>query len=161
MGMKTSSTLLAGMICAVLGGCSTERSSAMNDNTYGPGYGAYSSTSSPGSGSSMGASNASPTGTAAGGSDMNRSAAMNASGVVLTIEAIPRTQATGPIASQPGSSGTSGTSGTSSGSSASDMVYRITLRQDDGTTRTVNQESQPSVQIGDRVRMENGMLERY
>lgn len=164
MGMKTSSTLLAGMICAVLGGCSTDRTSAMNDNTYGPGYGAYSSTSSPGSGSSgssMGGSNASPTGTAAGGSDMSRSAAMNPGGVVLTIEAIPRAQATGPISGQYGSSGTSGTSGASSGSSASDVVYRITLRQEDGTTRSVNQEAQPSVQIGDRVRMENGMLERY
>lgn len=153
MAMKTHSTLLAGMICTVLCACSTTERSAMNDNTYGPEYGAYSAT-----GAASASGSAAPA-TGSSGTDMSRSAAMNPSGVVLTIEAIPRSQASGATSGSAASSGSS--SGAATGGSAADIMYRITLRQDDGTTMTIQQEAQPAVQIGDRARMENGVLQRY
>ncbi len=39
-------------------------------------------------------------------------------------------------------------------------VYRVTLRMDDGTLQTLMQESQPSLRIGDRIRINNGVIER-
>ncbi|TCS34683.1 glycine zipper 2TM protein [Paucimonas lemoignei] len=40
------------------------------------------------------------------------------------------------------------------------QVYRVTLRMDDGTIQTLVQESTPSLRIGDRVRISNGVIER-
>ncbi|HCY64463.1 MAG TPA: hypothetical protein DHV59_16900 [Oxalobacteraceae bacterium] len=40
------------------------------------------------------------------------------------------------------------------------QVYRITLHMDDGTAQTLLQESVPSLRIGDRVRISNGVIER-
>jgi outer membrane lipoprotein SlyB len=40
------------------------------------------------------------------------------------------------------------------------QVYRISLRMDDGTVQTLLQESAPSLRIGDRVRISNGVIER-
>lgn len=40
------------------------------------------------------------------------------------------------------------------------QVYRVTLRMDDGTVQSLIQESQPSLRIGDRVRIVNGVVER-
>lgn len=40
-------------------------------------------------------------------------------------------------------------------------VYRLTLRMDDGTVQSLVQESQPSLRIGDRIRIgSNGVVER-
>ena len=56
--------------------------------------------------------------------------------------------------------GTSGTAGTTSGATGS-MMYRVTLRLDDGTTRTFVQNTQPAFQIGDRVSVQRGVMQRY
>ncbi|HJV51041.1 MAG TPA: glycine zipper 2TM domain-containing protein [Noviherbaspirillum sp.] len=43
-----------------------------------------------------------------------------------------------------------------------DQVYRITVRMDNGSTQTLVQESAPAVQPGDRVRLQNGtIVERF
>ena len=42
-----------------------------------------------------------------------------------------------------------------------DKVYRVTLRLDDGSTQMVVLDSMPSYKIGDRVRYNNGKVERY
>lgn len=60
-----------------------------------------------------------------------------------------------------GASGSSGSMGSSASSSSGDVAYRITLRLDDGSTRVMTLASSPSFQIGDRVRMTNGALQRY
>jgi len=56
--------------------------------------------------------------------------------------------------------GTSGTGGTG-GAAANNMLYRVTLRLDDGSTRTFLQNSQPGFQIGDRVSVQKGVIQRY
>jgi outer membrane lipoprotein SlyB len=40
------------------------------------------------------------------------------------------------------------------------QVYRITLRMDDGTMQSLVQEAAPSLRVGDRVRIANGVIER-
>lgn len=40
------------------------------------------------------------------------------------------------------------------------QVYRLTLRMDDGTVQSLVQESLPSLRIGDRIRIQNGVIER-
>lgn len=42
-----------------------------------------------------------------------------------------------------------------------DKVYRVTVRLDDGSTQMVVLDSMPGYKIGDRVRYNNGVLERY
>ncbi|WGG49344.1 hypothetical protein [Rugamonas sp. DEMB1] len=42
-----------------------------------------------------------------------------------------------------------------------DKVYRVTVRLDDGSTQMVVLDSMPSYKIGDRVRFNNGNVERY
>lgn len=45
---------------------------------------------------------------------------------------------------------------------AADRGYRVTLRMDDGSLQTLTQETQPQVQIGERVRLANGVIvERF
>ena len=41
------------------------------------------------------------------------------------------------------------------------MLYRVTLRLDDGTTRTFVQNTQPAFQIGERVSVQKGVMQRY
>ncbi|WP_051781149.1 hypothetical protein [Janthinobacterium agaricidamnosum] len=150
------------------------------DASAGPGSGAVaaatanrsgtsSGTSSANSGDSMtggtssttGASSmANPTASTSSATDTGLSSASTMYGVVATIDNVPRSQA-GDMTSSSGAtqSGTSGTSGSTG--SANDMVYRINVRLDDGSSRSVYQETQPSYQIGDRVRLSNGALQRY
>ena len=43
-----------------------------------------------------------------------------------------------------------------------DQVYRVTLRMDNGALQTLAQETQPAVQVGERVRISNGVIvERF
>ncbi len=45
---------------------------------------------------------------------------------------------------------------------ASDQVYRVAVRMDNGITQTLVYEAQPGVQVGERVRLENGVIiERF
>jgi outer membrane lipoprotein SlyB len=160
MGTKRY-TVLAGLMCMALAACSTTDSgTAMSGESYG------SSTTGSAYGSS-GASSGSAYGSgAAATGDTGQSPAMSMQGVVQSIESVPRAQAgtmdtwSSGSQSDTASAGASGTTG-STGSAAGDMAYRITLRLDDGTTRVMTQAAPPAFQIGDRVRMSGGMLQRY
>lgn len=45
---------------------------------------------------------------------------------------------------------------------AGDQAYRITVRMDNGSVQTLTQETAPQVAAGDRVRLENGVIvERF
>ena len=134
---------------------STRSGASGASSSYGSGGSVSAGTSSGGAAMGSGASS--------GGSSSAdvQSPGMTSYGVIHSIDAIPRTQAFGSAAATGGSvGGQSGGSGAMTGSS-SDMVYRVTLRMDDGSTRAVIQESRPSFQTGDRVRMASSLLQRY
>lgn len=105
-------------------------------------------------------------------------------GVVQSIDMIPREQAAigvgtiagavvgGVLGNQIGS-GTGRTAATVAGVAGGamagralerggqqDQVYRITLRMDDGTVQSLVQEASPSLRPGDRIRINNGVIER-
>lgn len=45
---------------------------------------------------------------------------------------------------------------------AGDQVYRVAVRMDNGSVQTLMQEVAPGVQVGDRVRLDNGVIvERF
>lgn len=73
--------------------------------------------------------------------------------VVTAIDVVPR-QAAGGAGTVAGAA-VGGTTG-----AASDRVYRITLRMDDGSSRIVTQESAPSFKTGDRVRMTDDTMQQ-
>ena len=79
-------------------------------------------------------------------------------GMVQQIERLARQDAGVGVGSV-GGSAVGGT--TASGSSAYDQVYRVTVRLDDGTTRVMTQEMAPTFSAGDRIRIANGMIQRY
>lgn len=129
-----------------------------------------SGTSGSGSISAAGRSDMGSTGTSTGSSDSRTSTANNASSMdgskpgasiasatVQSIEPVPRGTDQGSGEMQSGSSGTAGSTAGSSGNT----MYRVTLRLDDGSTRAIMQGSQPTYQIGDRVKMSNGQLQSY
>jgi hypothetical protein len=135
-------------------GSSGMESSSMRSGTAGA-TGSYGTSPSGGAAMSSGASS--------GGSSSAdvQSPGMTSYGVIHSIDAVPRTQAFGSAATMGGSvGGQSGGSGAMTGGS-SDMVYRVILRMDDGSTRAVIQETRPSFQTGDRVRMASNLLQRY
>jgi hypothetical protein len=165
MYIKKYNTALAGLMCVALGACSTMERSAMDSPSTGEGYSEAAGTGgAAGASSTMGASE-SASGFYASSADrsasgaMGQSAAMSWVGVVQAVEMIPRSQATGSGTGTYSASKQSGGSGMATGASG-DMVYRLTLRLDDGTIRSVTQEAQPSIQAGDRARLVNGMLQR-
>ncbi|HYD94879.1 MAG TPA: glycine zipper 2TM domain-containing protein [Noviherbaspirillum sp.] len=48
------------------------------------------------------------------------------------------------------------------GAGTSGQVYRVAVRMDNGAVQTLAQEAAPGVQVGDRVRLENGVIvERF
>ncbi|MDC8757358.1 hypothetical protein [Janthinobacterium fluminis] len=143
MGTK-SYTVLAGLMCAALGACSsTDERIGATGEPYG---------------SSMAGSSYQASGTSA--ADTSQASTMSMQGVVQSIESIPRAQA-GSMDSS-GSTSQSGTSGTLGGAgSSADVAYRVTLRLDDGSSKVITQQSQPAFQIGDRVRVANGIIQRY
>lgn len=129
-----------------------------------------SGTSGSGSISAAGRSDMGSTGTSTGSSDSRTSTANNASSMdgskpgasiasatVQSIEPVPRGTDQGSGEMQSGSSGTAGNTAGSSGNT----MYRVTLRLDDGSTRAIMQGSQPTYQIGDRVKMSNGQVQSY
>lgn len=157
--MRSKTTLLlTGLTCALLTAChSTENASLARSNsgeTYAAPAGTTpqsstpaSSTASTDTGNAMGKEMAQST-----QSTMNISSA-----TVQSIETVPRSMEQGSADMQ---AGTSGTAGTTSGA-AGNMLYRVTLRLDDGTTRTFVQNTQPAFQIGERVTMQKGVMQRY
>jgi hypothetical protein len=90
-------------------------------------------------------------GTAGGGSMGSGSqVGMRESGVVLNIESMPGAGAS--------MGGTGGAMGARAGATSGMGSYRVTLRMDDGSTRTLAQDGAPAVRVGDRVTLENGAL---
>ncbi|WP_215405173.1 hypothetical protein [Janthinobacterium sp. JC611] len=153
--MRSKTTLLlTGLTCTLLAAChSTENASLARSNS-GETYAAPAGTtpqSSPPTSSTASTDTGNATGSSMS-SDMNISYA-----TVQSIETVPRSMDQGSADMQ---AGTSGTAGTTSGA-AGNMLYRVTLRLEDGTTRTFVQNTQPAFQIGERVTVQKGVVQRY
>ena len=182
--MRVKKTMaLAGLLCT-LAACSSDPNRTSMSSTNGRSGESYSNTAGTGSagstsagtgtgtststGSTMSDTGTGSSGTAGTGSaDARTSTANNAmnmdgsqsgvsiaSATVQSIEPVPRGMDQGSSDMQSGSSGTAGTT-------SGNMQYRVTLRLDDGSTRAIMQNSQPGYQIGDRVKVVNGLLQRY
>ena len=140
--MRSKKTLLlAGLACTLLVACHSTDSTSLARSNSGETY-------------------AAPAGTTPQSSmrtDMDQSGMNISSATVQSIETVPRGMDQGSADMQ---AGTSGTAGSTSGA-AGNMLYRVTLRLDDGTTRTFMQNTQPAFQIGERVSVQKGVMQRY
>ncbi|MGB9992302.1 hypothetical protein [Pseudoduganella rhizocola] len=89
----------------------------------------------------------------AGDSSMQTNTAQTWAGTVQSIE---------PISRQDAGVGVSGSvaAAAAGGSTGTGQVYRVTLRTDDGGSRSINVESMPEYKVGDRVMYSNGALTR-
>ncbi len=155
--MRSKKTLLlTGLTCALLAACHSTDNASLARSNSGETYAAPAGTTPQ---SSMPASSTASTATDTGmSSDMAGQSGMNiSSATVQSIETVPRGMDQGSADMQ---AGTSGTAGSTSGA-AGNMLYRVTLRLDDGTTRTFMQNTQPAFQIGDRVSVQKGVMQRY
>ena len=145
--MRSKKTLLlAGLACTLLVACHSTDSTSLARSNSGETYAAPAGTTPQ---SSMPASSMR--------SDTDQSGMNISSATVQSIETVPRGIDQGSADMQ---AGTSGTAGSTSGA-ADNMLYRVTLRLDDGTTRTFMQNTQPAFQIGDRVSVQKGVMQRY
>ncbi len=138
--------LLAGLACTLLVACHSTDSTSLARSNSGETYAAPAGTTPQ---SSMPASSMR--------SDTDQSGMNISSATVQSIVTVPRGMDQGSADMQ---AGTSGTAGSTSGA-AGNMLYRVTLRLDDGTTRTFMQNTQPAFQIGDRVSVQKGVMQRY
>ena len=138
--------LLAGLACTLLVACHSTDSTSLARSNSGETYAAPAGTAPQ---SSMPASSMH--------SDTDQSGMNISSATVQSIVTVPRGMDQGSADMQ---AGTSGTAGSTSGA-AGNMLYRVTLRLDDGTTRTFMQNTQPAFQIGDRVSVQKGVMQRY
>lgn len=77
---------------------------------------------------------------------------------VSNIELVPRQG--GDAATGAGTVAGAAVGGTTGASTSADRVYRITLRMDDGTVRTITQETTPAFTTGDRVRLADDAIVR-
>lgn len=164
--MRSKKTLLlAGLSCILLAACHANDNTNLARSNSGETYAAPAGTTPQ---SSTASRTATDTGNAMSSStssdmrndtrnDMSQSSMNISSATVQSIETVPRSMDQGSADMQ---SGTSGTAGSTSGA-AGNMLYRVTLRLDDGTTRTFMQNSQPAFQIGDRVSVQKGVMQRY
>lgn len=145
--MRSKKTLLlAGLACTLLVACHSTDSTSLARSNSGETYAAPAATTPQ---SSMPASGMR--------SDKDQSGMNISSATVQSIVTVPRGMDQGSADMQ---AGTSGTAGSTSGA-AGNMLYRVTLRLDDGTTRTFMQNTQPAFQIGDRVSVQKGVMQRY
>ena len=145
--MRSKRTLLlAGLSSTLLVACHSTDSTSLARSNSGETYAAPAATTPQ---SSMPASSMR--------SDTDQSGMNISSATVQSIETVPRGMDQGSADMQ---AGTSGTAGSTSGA-AGNMLYRVTLRLDDGTTRTFMQNTQPVFQIGDRVSVQKGVMQRY
>ena len=157
--MRSKTTLLlTGLTCALLAACHSTENARLARNNSGETYAAPAGTTPQSSTpASSTASTATDTSNAAMSNEMNQSTMNIRSATVQSIETVPRGMDQGSADMQVG---TSGTAGSTSGA-AGNMLYRVTLRLDDGTTRTFVQNTQPAFQIGDRVSVQRGVMQRY
>ncbi|PVX34878.1 hypothetical protein [Janthinobacterium sp. 78] len=138
--------LLAGLACTLLVACHSTDSTSLARSNSGETYAAPAGTAPQ---SSMPASSMR--------GDTDQSGMNISSATVQSIVTVPRGMDQGSADMQ---AGTSGTAGSTSGA-AGNMLYRVTLRLDDGTTRTFMQNTQPAFQIGERVSVQKGVMQRY
>ena len=138
--------LLTGLACTLLVACHSTDSTSLARSNSGETYAAPAATTPQ---SSMPASSMR--------SDTDQSGMNISSATVQSIVTVPRSMDQGSADMQ---AGTSGTAGSTSGA-AGNMLYRVTLRLDDGTTRTFMQNTQPVFQIGERVSVQKGVMQRY
>ena len=145
--MRSKRTLLlAGLASTLLVACHSTDSTSLARSNSGETYAAPAATTPQ---SSMPASGMR--------SDKDQSGMNISSATVQSIETVPRGMDQGSADMQ---AGTSGTAGSTSGA-AGNLLYRVTLRLDDGTTRTFMQNTQPAFQIGERVSVQKGVMQRY
>lgn len=145
--MRSKRTLLlAGLSSTLLVACHSTDSTSLARSNSGETYAAPAATTPQ---NSMPASSMR--------SDTDQSGMNISSATVQSIVTVPRSMDQGSADMQ---AGTSGTAGSTSGA-AGNMLYRVTLRLDDGTTRTFMQNTQPVFQIGERVSVQKGVMQRY
>ena len=145
--MRSKKTLLlAGLSCILLAACHANDNTNLARSNSGETYAAPAGTAPQ---SSVPASSMR--------SDTDQSGMNISSATVQSIETVARGMDQGSADMQ---AGTSGTAGSTSGA-AGNMLYRVTLRLDDGTTRTFMQNTQPVFQIGERVSVQKGVMQRY
>ena len=145
--MRSKRTLLlAGLASTLLVACHSTDSTSLARSNSGETYAAPAATTPQ---SSMPASSMR--------SNTDQSGMNISSATVQSIVTVPRGM---DQVSADMQAGTSGTAGSTSGA-AGNMLYRVTLRLDDGTTRTFMQNTQPVFQIGDRVSVQKGVMQRY
>lgn len=115
--------------------------------------GTDSSGSSPSGDSGSSASTSSGMSSSASEGAMQTNAAQSWAGTVQSIE---------PVSRQDAGVGVSGSvaAAAAGGSTGTGQVYRVTLRTDDGGSRSINVESMPGYKAGDRVMYSNGALTR-
>jgi hypothetical protein len=86
---------------------------------------------------------------------------VGARGVAQSVDRVSRPQALGVGGSVAGAAVGGAVGSRADKASSGDMVYRIIVRFDDGTTRSMMQDSAAGIQGGDRVRVDSkGMLMR-
>lgn len=156
--MRAKNTLaLAGLSCMLLAACSSTDSGSTAMSRSGENV---SSTGSATQAATTPASGSSDTGSMnTSGSDMSMDGSQSGIGIAsATVQSIEPVARGTDQASGERQAGSSGTAGTTAGSA--DM-YRVTLRLDDGSTRAIMQNSAPTYQTGDRVKLVNGLLQKY
>lgn len=137
MKHPTMYQLPAALALLLLGACS---STDMNRNNTAP---TASSDSAP-TAEMAGSSVATPSGW---------TAPANANSVVTNVEIVPRQSASVGAGTVAGAA-VGGTMGNSS-----DRVYRVNIRMDDGSTKTLTQETMPAFKSGDRIRVDNDIIQ--
>lgn len=94
----------------------------------------------------------SSTGGGAGATATSSADTMAPNAVVVNIEPMSRSSAMAG-SSQGGTTGSAATTG-----SPDDMVHKVTVRMDDGSTRSIVQDMAPTFKSGDRVHVMNNMI---
>lgn len=177
MNMTKHQRWLAGALCLTLAACSnmdrnsgsmdsSNTSSMNNDGSSSPNNMAGTASSPSSASGAMNSASTTgsdyrsnnPGGTASAArtdtsTPANSSVAQTSYGSVLSIDPMQRQDVgVGAV----GAAAAGGTMG-----APTDRVYRVSVRMDDGTTQTVVVDTKPSYKTGDRVRYNNGMLEKY
>ncbi|HJU99447.1 MAG TPA: hypothetical protein VJ752_02745 [Burkholderiaceae bacterium] len=144
-----------GAVCVLLAACSSTDSNRMSstDSSTSGTSSSYGSTGNTGSTSTTGSMNNSSSTAGTSSSDSGTSMAQTSYGVVQAIDQVLRQDVgVGAV----GAAAAGGTMG-----APTDKVYRVKLKLDDGTEQTVVVDSMPTYKVGDRIRYNNGTVQRY
>lgn len=160
----TAACMVALAACSSTGNYSSDTTpSSMNtDNGGGNPSSQTSSTSNPGGAGNNASNNPTVTPSASGSSGMGSGMSSSGSSTSTaqtaygTVQAIDQMQRRDIAAGTLGAAAAGGSVG-----SPTDKVYRVTVRLDDGSTQMVVVDSLPSYKAGDRIRYNNGVVERY